>query len=665
MEALEREQADKSGGATANAADISSRYPDIATYLGRDGASRSQLGCGNCASEVGSTSATETGHGAESGRDYCIPMQTRLHSWRHRRDQQQQQQQDQRSALARKWFVRLPRWMRLPWTRVALNSSERPPRPVLYAIVLALSVPYFLASLDQTVLSTLTPRVHRDQDDLFQTSWVTSSYLASLNAFMLLYGKVADIFAPLPVLVVALLIFLCGSVLTATSTTMMWLILARTLAGLGAAGVISVTQAIAAEVGPWHERGQYMGILGAVFGLGTTIGPLIGGLVADSWTWRISFYANIPLVCVTLLVAALALRITTHPLPFSEKIGRVDFFGALMLVAGLMLLLLGLNWGGRVYPWTSPVVIICLSVGLLLLGVFVFVEGKLAIEPIIDARLFVVRNISLSIPTEMCVGAVFLNTIFNLPVYYSFTQNSSASESGVRMIPLACSVVVFSMLAGWLIARFSAYRLVTWAGTAVMTLGAGLLCLFDGQISKAAQVPILIVLGSGIGCSTMGLLLTAQVSVRPSDLAVTTALATFSQMMGGIMGLAFGSIVSESTTKHHLDALMDAMPKYAADILKAQNDANNIWTMDVPRAVQQRIISAYARGLQYNFVLVTCLGAVAVILAAFLQGVSQHKAPHTPPLTSRGGTHVSSAGEFARPGLDLDRLDFDGTTIAW
>ncbi|KAJ2793108.1 hypothetical protein H4R20_006641, partial [Coemansia guatemalensis] len=368
-----------------------------------------------------------------------------------------QQQCDSSTGLerTRRWYVRLPQWLRLPWTRVALNSNERPPRPVLYAIVLALSVPYFLASLDQTVLSTLTPRVPNDQEELFQTSWVTSSYLASLNAFMLFYGKVADIFGPLPILVIALLVFLGGSVLTATSTTMVWLILARALAGLGAAGVISVTQAIAAEVGPWHERGQYMGILGAVFGLGTTIGPLIGGLVADSWTWRISFYSNIPLVCLTLTVVMLVLRNSSNALPFRKKIGRVDFFGALMLVAGLMLLLLGLNWGGRVYPWKSPVVIICLSVGLLLLGVFVFVENKLALEPIIDARLFVVRNIALSIPTEMCVGAVFLNTIFNLPVYYSFTQNSSASESGVRMIPLACSVVVFSILAGWLIARFS------------------------------------------------------------------------------------------------------------------------------------------------------------------------------------------------------------------
>ncbi|KAJ2709452.1 hypothetical protein H4R19_004244, partial [Coemansia spiralis] len=336
----------------------------------------------------------------------------------------------------RTWTVRRPRWMRLPWSRVALDSRERPSRPVLYAIVLALSVPYFLASLDQTVLSTLTPRVASDQKELFQTSWVTSSYLASLNAFMLFYGKVAEIFAPLPVLIVALLLFMAGSVLTATSTTMLWLILARALAGLGAAGIISVTQAIAAEVGPWHERGQYMGILGAVFGLGTTLGPLIGGLVADSWTWRISFYANIPLVCVTLVVVLLALRITTHPVPLAVKIARVDFFGALMLVAGLMLLLLGLNWGGRVYPWTSPVVIICLSVGLLLLGVFVFVEGKLAIEPIVDARLFSVRNIALSIPTEMCVGAVFLNTIINLPIYYSFTQDSTASESGEHMIPL-------------------------------------------------------------------------------------------------------------------------------------------------------------------------------------------------------------------------------------
>ncbi|KAJ2532399.1 hypothetical protein GGH20_001141, partial [Coemansia sp. RSA 1937] len=376
-------------------------------------------GCEADCTHVHSTSPTENEYTSTTENDYYmqryVPPHRRQEDWAAERLRQHQRssytRQGQSVAHTRKWYVNIPRWMRLPWTRIALDSDERPPRPVLYAIVLALSVPYFLASLDQTVLSTLTPRVANDQEDLFQTSWVTSSYLASLNAFMLFYGKVADIFGPLPILVIASLIFLCGSVLTATSTNMAWLILARALAGI------------------------------------------------------------------------------------------------------------------------------------------------------------------------------------------------------------------------------------------------------------AAQVPILVVLGSGIGCCIMGLLLTAQVSVRPADLAVTTALATFSQMMGGIMGLAFGSIVLESTTKHHLDRLIDLMPKYATDILRAQNDANEIWTMDVPPNVQQSIIRAYARGLQFNFALITCLGAVAVGLAAFLQGVEQHKAP--PPMNGRDDTYASNAGEFSRPGLDLNRLDLDDTTIVW
>ncbi|KAJ1940046.1 hypothetical protein GGF37_004147, partial [Kickxella alabastrina] len=453
---------------------------------------------------------------------------------------------------------RLPHWVRLPWRRITLDGNGPFPRWVSYTIVLSLSVSYFLVFLDQTILSTLTPRVPTDQEELFQTSWVTASYLASLNAFMLFYGKIADIFGPLPIMIVALLIFLCGSVLTAASTTMVWLILARALAGLGAAGIISITQIITASVGPLHERGRYMGILGAVFGLSTTIGPLVGGFMADNWTWRISFYINIPLVCLSIISILLFVHPNVRQIQtFSEKIARVDFFGALMLVTGLMLLLLGLNWGGRVYPWVSPVVIICICVGLLLLCVFVFIEGKLALEPIIDPRILRHRNVALSILAELCVGAVFFNTTFNLPVYYSFTQNSSASESGVRMVPLACGVVVSSIISGWLIAIFSAYRLAACAGAVIMTLGAGLLCLFDGHISTGAQVPILALLGSGIGCCIQALLLTAQATVRSTDLAITTALVTFSQMLGGIMGLAFGSIVSESTTKHYLDILID------------------------------------------------------------------------------------------------------------
>ncbi|KAJ2002539.1 hypothetical protein H4R26_003551 [Coemansia thaxteri] len=550
--------------------------------------------------------------------------------------------------------------------RVSLDSDEPIPQWTSYAVVLALSVSYFLAFLDQTILSTLTPRVPNDQEELFQTSWVTSSYLASLSAFMPFYGKLADIFGPLPILIIALLVFLCGSVLTAASTTMVWLILARALAGLGAAGLISVTQTITAEVGPLHERGQYMGILGAMFGLSTAIGPLVGGIVADNWTWRISFYINIPLVCFTLISVLLLLQVTTQPLPFSEKLARVDFFGALMLVTGLMLVLLGLNWGGRVYPWVSPVVIICLCVGLLLILVFVFIEGKLAIEPIIDSRLLRIRNVALSIPAQMCVGAVFFNTTFNLPVYYSFTQNSSASESGVRMVPLACGVVVISIMSGWLIAKFSVYRLMAWAGSITMTLGAGLLCLFDAHIETAAQSCILVVLGVGIGCCIQTFLLTAQASVRPTDLAVTTALVTFAQMMGGIIGLAFGNIASESSTKHILDKLIVDMPQYAVDILKAQNDANEIWTMDVPTHVRQSIIAAYAKGLQHNFILITCLAATAAALAAGLQRVSQHK---TPPTVEMGMSdplnHHSEAGEFARHGLDLSRLDDGEHALGW
>ncbi|KAJ2231115.1 hypothetical protein H4R99_007756 [Coemansia sp. RSA 1722] len=574
--------------------------------------------------------------------------------------------------------MKKPGWLRLPWKRITLDSDGPMPKWMSYMVVLVLSISYFLAFLDQTILSTLTPRVPNDQEELFQTSWVTASYLASLNAFMLFYGKIAAIFGPLPILIIALLIFLCGSVLTAASTTMVWLILARALSGLGAAGLISVTQIITASVSPLHERGRYMGILGAVFGLSTTIGPLVGGLMADNWTWRISFYINIPLVSLSVIVILLLVRSDgRHAETFAEKLARIDFFGALMLVTGLMLLLLGLNWGGRVYPWVSPVVIICISVGLLLLCVFVFVEGKLVLEPIIDPRILRYRNVALCIFTEVCVGAVFLNTTFNLPVYYSFTQNSSASESGVRMVPLACGVVVSSILSGWLIAMFSVYRLVACAGTVIMTLGAGLLCLFDGHISMGAQAPILIILGSGIGCCIQALLLTAQATVCSEDLAITTALVTFSQMIGGIMGLAFGSIVSESSTKHYLDRVIDMNPKYATDIIKAQNDANEVWSINIPHAIQQSIIAAYAKGLQHSFILITCLAAVAMVLAACLQSVSQHKPPTTTTTEDRSRRRTAhnnhhyrhfemdSVGSYPRHGFDLHRSDQDEATLAW
>ncbi|KAJ1890236.1 hypothetical protein LPJ66_007598 [Kickxella alabastrina] len=267
-----------------------------------------------------------------------------------------------------------------------------------------------------------------------------------------------------------------------------------------------------------------------------------------------------------------------------------------MLVTGLMLLLLGLNWGGRVYPWV-------------------------------------------------------------------------ASESGVHMVPLACGVVVSSIISGWLIAIFSAYRLVACAGAVIMTLGAGLLCLFDGHISTGAQVPILALLGSGIGCCIQALLLTAQATVRSTDLAITTALVTFSQMLGGIMGLAFGSIVSETTTNHYLDILIDVNPKYATDIIKAQSNAKEVWSMDIPRSIQQSITSAYAKGFQYSFIMITCLAAVVIIFAACLQAMSQHKPPPTPePSPSRRNEHhytTYGGSDFERRGFDLNRMDHDEATLAW
>ncbi|KAJ1948635.1 hypothetical protein FBU59_001500 [Linderina macrospora] len=395
-----------------------------------------------------------------------------------------------------------------------------------------------------------------------------------------------------------------------------------------------------AEIGPWHERGQYMGILGAVFGLSTTIGPLAGGLVADKWTWRYSFYVNVPLVCLTLIVLLLLVRVKAYPLPFKEKIARVDFFGALMLVTGLMLLLLGLNWGGRVYLWVSPVVIICISVGLLLLGVFFFVEVKLAIEPIIDPRLFRVRNVALIIPIEVCVGAVFFNAIFNLPAYYSVTQNSTASQSGVHMVPIACGVVVCSIVSGWLIARYNMYRLIAWVGTVSLTLGAGLLCLFDAHLSTVAQVPIMALLGSGIGCCIQTFLLTVQASVKPTDLAITTAFATFSQMSGGILGLAFGG-------------LMKQFPAYAHVIREAKNDVNDLWSMDLPQYIRDGIISAYLTGLKHNFILFTCLGAITVVLSVFIDRVPPPKSSpgsldHTQPVQDVGIDEMTVAGLHRR-----------------
>jgi EmrB/QacA subfamily drug resistance transporter len=504
------------------------------------------------------------------------------------------------------------------------------PRREVLVILPGLLLAIMLAMLDQLVVSTALPRIVGDLGGVTHLSWVVTSYVLASTVTTPLYGKLGDLYGRKRLLMFAIILFLIGSALSGLSQTMDQLIAFRALQGLGAGGLLVGAIATIGDLVSPRERGQYMGYIMAAMTLAMVAGPLVGGYITDSLSWRWIFYINMPIGGAALIYLAATLHIPRRVLKH-----KIDYLGAVLLAVAAASLVLLTTWGGTQYPWRSGQIIGLGTLAVAATAAFLAVERRAA-EPVLPLHVFRNRNFSLVTAMSFLLGLAMFGALTFLPLYQQTVQHLSATQSGLMLIPLMLGSTVTALIAGRVTTRTGRYKALPIIGGGVMTVGMYLLTRLGLHTSLVTAGLYFAVLGLGMGFLMQITTLVAQNSVEPRDIGVASSSRTFFQQIGGSIGVAaFGAIFA-----HRLTAVLGAqLPGVHLD--SGGGQLNPVVVAHMRPLLQHVVFSAITQAIQEVFFFAAPAAAAVFILAWFIKEVplrgrepAGQPAPETPELVS-------------------------------
>jgi EmrB/QacA subfamily drug resistance transporter len=507
--------------------------------------------------------------------------------------------------------------------QAAPGGQFLPHREVMI-ILPGLLLAILLAMLDNLIVSTALPRIVGDLGGVAHLSWVVTAYILASLVVTPFYGKLGDMYGRKRFFVVAIVIFLAGSALSGLSQSMAELITFRAIQGLGAGGLMVGAMATLGDIVAPRERGRYMSYMMVVMMLATIGGPLVGGFITTSFSWRWIFYINIPVGG-----AALVYIISTLHLPAKRVNHRVDYLGGGLLGLAAISLVLLATWGGTEYPWGSVQIIGLALIAAAATAAFCAVELRVA-EPILPLHVFKNRNFSVTMALTFLTGLAMFGAMTFLPLYQQTVQGASPTVSGLMLTPMMLGVTVTSIVAGQVTTRTGRYKIFPILGGAIMGLGMFLLTNLDVSTTRLTSAFYYVVLGLGMGFLMQMVSLIAQNSVEQKDMGVASSSRMFFQQIGGSLGVAaFGAVFARKLTESLASAT-------GGRVHASGGQLNPATVTALPAVIKHDVFSAIAHATQSVFIWALPAAVLIFVLALFIKEV---------PL--RGRVAPPEAGETA------------------
>lgn len=511
-----------------------------------------------------------------------------------------------------------------------------------------------VASVSQTIVGPALPRIVSELGGMDHYSWVATAAMLVSAVTVPIVGKFSDLYGRRAFYLGGIVVFMIGSIIAGFSQSFWMLVAGRAVQGLGMGTLMPLSQTIIGDIIPPRQRGKYQGLMGAVFGVTSVAGPLLGGVITDHLGWRWLFFVSLPVGLIALVFIARFLHV-----PHTPRKAPIDYLGISTLSTGLVALLLAVSFGGSSWAWGSTESISLFVLSAVLLTAFVLVERK-AVEPVLPLRLFANRTISLSLISAFGVAIVMFGAIIYIPVFAQGVIGVNATNSGLILMPLMLGFIICGILTGMLITRTGKYLPFMLTGIAIMAVGVFLLTRLDHNATSLQLTEAMVVLGVGLGMAMQQYTLVVQNAVARADMGVATASTQFFRNVGSTVGIAiFGAVMSSGLQEKIASHLPGGLPAQAGGHMDAGAVLDPSALAKLPPAVADAVRWGLADKLTDAFALGLPILAVVFVATLFIPNTPLRESNDDHPVEDSAqhtlDAYASDSGAD-EPGVKGDRV---------